>query len=66
MSLMIGGLYDALREAGVSQEKAKQAAEEVANYESRLGKIETDLAVLKWMVGFNLIMTASLLFKAFT
>ena len=65
MSMMIGGLYDALREAGVSQDKARAAAEEVATYDSRLNKIEKDLAVLKWMVGFNMAMTASIMFKLF-
>jgi len=27
------------------------AAEELAGYESRFAKIETDLAVIKWMLG---------------
>ena len=30
--------------------------------EQRLGKIETDVAVLKWMVGFTLAMNVSVLF----
>ena len=65
MSIMISGLYNALKEAGVSDEKAINAAQEVASYDNRIGKIEKDLAVLKWMVGFNMAMTGSIVFKLF-
>jgi hypothetical protein len=37
----------------------------VAGYESRFAKIETNLAVLKWMVGVNLAASLSLVIKAF-
>jgi hypothetical protein len=48
----MGALYDALRTAqGVSEEAAKQAAEEAAGYDARIGRVERDLTVLKWMVG---------------
>jgi hypothetical protein len=30
--------------------------------EQRVGKIETDVAVLKWMVGFTLAMNVAILF----
>lgn len=65
MALMIRELYDALLSAGVSDEKAAKAAEAVAQYEGRFNKIETDLAVLKWMIGFNLAATVAILFKVF-
>lgn len=65
MSLLIGGLYDALKDAGAKDHLARTAAEEVAKYEDRLSKITSDLAVLKGMVGFNLAMTGTLLFKPF-
>ncbi len=65
MSMMISGLYDALMEAGASKERARTAAAEVATYDNRLNRIEKDLAVLKWMVGFNVAMTASIMFKLF-
>jgi hypothetical protein len=32
------------------EEKARAAAEELAAYETRFAKIETDLAVIKWML----------------
>jgi hypothetical protein len=60
MTTMITELYDALKDAGADEEKARKAAETVAAYENRFAKIETDLAILKWMVGFNLAGTVAL------
>ena len=50
---------------GAPEDKARAAAEELAGYESRFAKIETDWAVLKWMVGVNLAASLSLVIKAF-
>ena len=68
MTTMIAEVYEALIEAGASQEKAKKAAESIASYESRFNKVESDLLLIKWMVGFNLafsIAMLSLIIKAF-
>lgn len=51
MALRLGALQDALLEAGASPEKATQAAEELAGYESRLATIDSKLSVLTAMVG---------------
>ncbi len=66
MSTMISEVYDALKEAGASEEKARKAAEAVASYENRFARMESDLTVLKWMVGFNLAITAAVLWKVFS
>ncbi len=66
MATMISEVYDALREAGASEEKSRKAAEAIAAYDTRFNRIEQDLAVLKWMVGFNLAIGVALLFKAFS
>lgn len=66
MALMSAELYDALKEAGASEEKARKAAEAVAAFETRFNKIENDLAVLKWMVGTNVVVTLGVLWKVFT
>ena len=66
MAVMLSKTYDALIAAGAPDDKARAAAEELAGYESRFPKIETDLAVLKWMVGVNLAASLSLVIKAFT
>jgi len=51
--------YDAFLAAGAPEDKAREAAEEIAVYENRFVRIETDLAVIradlssiKWMHGF--------------
>jgi phage shock protein A len=58
---MLGQLYDALRAGNVPDDKARAAAEEVANYEGEIAKlrvevaeIRSDVRLLKWMMGFVL------------
>ena len=38
MALMLGQLYEALRAGNVPDDKARAAAEEVANYEGEIGE----------------------------
>jgi hypothetical protein len=64
--MIIEEIYDAFIEAGASEEKALKAARAMANYETRISKIESDLSLLKWMVGFNLAMTVAILFRVFS
>ena len=48
MTTMLTEAYDALRDAqGVSEEKARKAAEAGAAYYYRFGKIEAEFAVVK-------------------
>ena len=47
MALMLSRLYDALRLANVPEDKAREAAEEVATYE----QVKSDTHLLKGMVG---------------
>jgi hypothetical protein len=54
MALMLSELYEALLEAGASEAKAKKAAEAVASYDDRLGRIERRLDVLTYITGANL------------
>lgn len=74
MTTMIAEVYDALVEAGASEEKARKAAEAIAGYEDRFRKI--DLAVERlwsgqkfqqWQIGLMLalqLLTLSKLFGA--
>ena len=57
MTLMIREVYDAFMATGISEEKAKAAAEAIAGYENRFAAIERKLAVLTWMAGTTLIIT---------
>lgn len=61
MAVMLAELYDALKEAGSPEDSARKAAEAVASYENRFAKIESDLLLLKWMVGTNVVLTMSVL-----
>ena len=65
MSPMIAEVYDALISAGAPEDKARKAAEALANYESRFSKIDADLLVLKWMTGFILAGMAGVVVKTF-
>ena len=64
MSLRLGALQDALTHPG-DPDLARKAAEEVAGYENRLSSLDTRLAVLTWMVAFNIALTVAILWKVF-
>jgi hypothetical protein len=54
----MGALYDALRQAsGVTEDAARAAAEEAADYQRRLARIDSRLTLLTWMVGTNITLT---------
>ena len=44
---MIAEVYDALKEAGASEEKAKAAAKALADYDKRFDNVDDDLAFVK-------------------
>jgi hypothetical protein len=46
---------------GASYAAATKAAETMAAFRNRFAKTDCDLNLLKWMVGFNLAVTTSLL-----
>ena len=62
---MIVEVYDALRDAGASEEKAQSAAKAIADYDSRFNKIEADMRIVKWMLGAVLAGVVSLILKSF-
>jgi hypothetical protein len=70
MATMISEIYDALKEAGASEEKARKAAEAVAQQDQRFAGLEqkiTDLAgrltLVQWMLGTNLVVSLGCLRK---
>jgi hypothetical protein len=68
MALMVGELYEALRIANVPDEKARAAAEAVADFERRVGKIETLVSVNSAVLAINtalVIAVAGRLFQFF-
>jgi hypothetical protein len=61
MTTALMEVYDALREAGASEERSRAAAEAVANYEHRLSTLGSDVTLLKWMAGFNIALSVATL-----
>ena len=56
---MLSKTYDALKEAGAPDEKARAAAEEIANLHSRLLRLEV-------MAGINITLSVAIALKLFT
>ena len=56
MTTINSEIYQALKEAGASEEKAQAAAESVNSEGARLDRIETDIKWLRWLMitGFSL------------
>ena len=65
MTTMISELYEALIDAGASEEKAREAAKAIAEYEDRFSRIDSDLRILKWMVAAILAGVVSLIIRSF-
>ena len=68
MALMLSKTYDALLAAGAPEEKARDAAEEIAGYENRLVEIETELVTIRetmatktWVLSAMLAQTFAIL-----
>ena len=76
MALMVGALYDALRSVNVDDDKERRAAEEVADFQKQIAtmdasvvrleqKAEGRFTLLQWMLGVNLAISITILFKVF-
>ncbi|MEA3412441.1 MAG: integrase [Pseudomonadota bacterium] len=67
MTTMISEVYEAFRKAGVPDEDARKAAEALSaeNLATKtdMQKIDREMLVLKWMIGFNLAFTMAILWK---
>jgi hypothetical protein len=51
MTILNSEIYDALKDAGTAEAKARAAAESVAGYDNRFTKMEHEIRLLQWMVG---------------
>ena len=72
MATMISEVYDAFLAAGTPEEKARKAAEAIANRGQRFDvvgrdalKVRTALFLLKWMVGFGIALDVAILIRVF-
>ena len=64
MTTMIAEVYDALRDAGASDDKARRAAEALAGVETRfadlgtrIDRVDGRINTLTWMVGVNITLS---------
>jgi hypothetical protein len=69
---MISEVYDAFLASGTPEDKARKAAEALANYDRRFDsiereiiKVQADLSLLKWMVGFVIALDVAVLIRVF-
>ena len=65
MAVMLAKTYEALKEAGASDEKAREAAEEIAAFENRLASIENRLIRIEVLITIVLTGVVSLVVKTF-
>jgi len=64
ISVMNKQIFEALIEAGASEEKAGNAAESVADYQKDMNQIKEKLALLQWGVGLIVVAEVIPLLKA--
>jgi hypothetical protein len=62
---MTAEVYDALKEAGASEEKARAAASVVASYNKGIAEVKAGLMPIKWMICINLALALALVWKVF-
>ena len=72
MAAMISEVYDAFIAAGTPEDKARKAAEALANCDQRFDRVEREmlrtqgeLVLLKWMVGFVIALDIAILIRVF-
>jgi hypothetical protein len=71
--MLIEELYDALLEAGASQEKARSAARVMATYDERIFELKSDMTDIhgilrlhSWMLGTTIALLIAIMFKVFS
>ena len=65
MATMISEVYDGFIAAGAPEDKARKAAETLADDENRFTRIGAGLLMVKWMVGFVIALDVAILIRVF-
>ncbi|MDD9983457.1 MAG: integrase [Gammaproteobacteria bacterium] len=58
-------VYAALIDAGAAEDKAREAAQSVARYDTDIAEIKASLLLLKWMSGFVLTFVVATTWRVF-
>lgn len=61
MTTMIAEVYDAFKSAGADEDKALAAASAIADYQRDIAELKGDVKLVKWIVGFNLAFSVTVL-----
>jgi hypothetical protein len=64
--VVLSSVYDALREAGASDAKARQAAEDVASYDATISGLRTEVRVVQALGGVIVVLMAAILWQLVT
>jgi predicted component of type VI protein secretion system len=64
--MLIEEVYDALKEAGASEEKSRAAARAIATYEDRLADVRPTLRLHNWMLATIIALNIAILFRVFS
>ena len=59
---MIAEVYDAFKSAGAEEDKALAAASAIADYQKDIAELRGDIKLIKWVAGFNLAFSVTMLF----
>jgi hypothetical protein len=62
---MLSRLDTTRRNAGAEEGDAREAAAAVAGYQNRFSRLESEVRLLRWMLGFNLALSVAILVKLF-
>ena len=66
MAMLNCDLFEAFKSARAEEDKARRAAEALAQGQGRFAKIEGKLDLHSWILAFNTAMLVALLWRGFT
>lgn len=66
MAMLNYDVFEAFKSAGADEDKARKAAEALAQDQGRFAKIEGKLDLHSWILAFNTAMLIALLWRVFT
>ena len=65
MTTMISEVYDAFKDAGTEDTKARAAAQAIADYQRDISEVKSELKLHRWMLGTAIALNIAILLKLF-
>ncbi len=66
MTTLIAEVYDAFKDAGAEDTKARAAAQAIADYQRDISDVKSELKLPRWMLGTAIALNVAILLKLFT